>query len=82
MMDQNGESEFLRRRRSKMIGFIIAEASAICVLVLSGILALSLRLAYPSLAATMNILTIAAAAAVAMTPIVFFAVAPLLPRPN
>jgi hypothetical protein len=77
--DQNEESEFLRRRRSKFIGFIVTEASAIGVLLLSGAFALS-RLADPIVALSLNIVTIAAAAAVAMIPIVFFAISPILPR--
>jgi hypothetical protein len=63
-----------------VIGFIITEASAIGVLLLAGTFALSSRLADPILALSMNIVTIAAAAAVAMIPIVFFAIAPILPR--
>ena len=80
MSDQNEESGFLRRRRSKVIGFIITEASAIGVLLLSGTFALSSRLADSILAMPVNIMTIAAAAAVAMIPIIFFAIAPILPR--
>jgi len=80
MSDQNEKVGLLRRRRSKLIRFIIAQASAIGVLLLSGTFALSLRLADPALALSMNIVTIAAAVAVAMIPIIFFAIAPVLPR--
>jgi len=80
MSDQNEQSEFRRRRRSKVIGFIITEASAIGVLLLSGLFALSLRLADPILALSVNIVTLAAAVAVATIPIIFFAIAPILPR--
>jgi hypothetical protein len=80
MSDQNEKLGLLRRRRSKVIGFIIAEASAIGVLLLSGTFDLWLRLADPALALSMNIATIAAAVAVAMIPIIFFAIAPILPR--
>jgi hypothetical protein len=80
MSDQNEKLGSLRRRRSKVIGFIIAEASAIGVLLLSGTFALSLRLADPALVLSMNIVTVAAAVAVAMIPIIFFAIAPTLPR--
>jgi len=79
MSDQTEETEFLQRRRSKLIGFIITEASAIGVLLLAGAFALS-RLANSTLALSVNIVTIAAAAAVAMIPIIFFAIAPILPR--
>ncbi|HEV2046203.1 MAG TPA: hypothetical protein VGQ95_06355 [Chthoniobacterales bacterium] len=80
MLDQSEETEFLQRRRSKLIGFIITEASAIGVLLLAGAFALSSRLADSTLALSVNIVTIAAAAAVAMIPIIFFAIAPILPR--
>jgi len=70
----------LLRRRAKLIGFIIAEASAIGVLLLSGTLALSMKPADPTLALLINVLTIVAGAAVAMIPIIFFAIAPILPR--
>jgi hypothetical protein len=69
-----------QRRRSKLIGFIIAEASAIGLLLLAGTFALSLKPADPALALSINIATIAAAAAVAIIPIIYFAIAPVLPR--
>ncbi len=72
----------LQRHRSKVIGFIIAEASAIGLLLLAGSFAVSFRLTDPTLALLVNGVTIAAAAAVAIIPIVFFAVAPILPRGN
>ena len=70
----------LQRRRSKLINFLIAEASAIGLLVLLGTIALSLKPTDPTLAWSINIVTIAAAAAVALIPILFFAIAPVLPR--
>ena len=76
MLDQN---DFRGRRRSKMIGFIITEASAVGVLLLAGTLALSVRLSDSTLALSVNVVTIVAAAAVAIIPIAFFAVAPILP---
>ena len=76
MSDQD---DFSLRRRSKMIGFIVAEASAIGLLFLAGIFAVSSWLTNPTLALSVNIVTIVAAAAVAIIPIVFFAVAPILP---
>jgi len=72
----------LQRHRSKVIGFIIAEASAIGLLLLAGSFAVSFRLTDPTLALLVNGVTIAAASAVAIIPIVFFAVAPILPRGN
>jgi hypothetical protein len=72
----------LQRHRSKVIGFIIAEASAIGLLLLAGSFAVSFRLTDATLALLVNGVTIAAASAVAIIPIVFFAVAPILPRGN
>ena len=69
----------LQRHRSKVIGFIIAEASAIGILLLAGSFAVSFRLTDATLALLVNGVTIIAAAAVAIIPIVFFAVAPILP---
>jgi len=79
MLDQNTKSGLLLRRRSRMIGFLIAEASAIGLLLLVGSLALSARLSDSTLTLLVNVVTIAAAAAVAIIPIIFFAVAPVLP---
>ena len=70
----------LLRRRAKLIGFLITEASAIGVLLLSGALALSIKPADPTLALLINVLTILAGAAVAMIPIIFFAITPILPQ--
>ena len=73
------QSPMLQRHRSKVIGFIIAEASAIGLLLLAGSFAVSFRLTDATLALLVNGVTIIAAAAVAIIPIVFFAVAPILP---
>jgi hypothetical protein len=80
MSEQNGKSEFGRRRRKKIIAFIITEALAIGLLFLAGSFALLPRPADSTLILPLNIATIAAAVAVALTPIIFFAVAPVLPR--
>jgi len=77
--DQNAKSGLLLRRRNKMIGFLIAEASAIGLLLLVGSLALTLRITDSTLVLSINILTIAAGVAVAIIPIIFFAIAPVLP---
>jgi hypothetical protein len=76
MSDQN---DFRLRRRSKLIGFIIAEASAIGLLFLAGSFAVSSRLTDSTLGLSINIVTVVAAAAVAIIPIAFFAVTPVLP---
>ena len=69
-----------RRRRSKLIGFIIAESSAVIVLLLAGTFVLSAHLVDATLIKAMNVVMIGAAAAVATIPILFFAVAPVMPR--
>ena len=69
----------LQRYRSKVIGFIVAEASAIGLLLLAGSFAVSFRLTDATLALLVNGVTIVAAVAVAIIPIAFFAVAPVLP---
>jgi hypothetical protein len=68
------------RRRSKLIGFLIAETSAIGALILAGIFAVSLKPTDPTLILSINIVTIVAAVAVAIIPIAFFAIRPILPR--
>lgn len=79
MSDQNAKSGLILRRHNKVVGFLIAEASAIGLLLLVGTLALSVRLSDSTLVLVVNIVTIAAAAAVAIIPIIFFAMAPVLP---
>ena len=74
------QSPISQRHRNKVVGFIIAEASAIGLLLLFGTFAVSLKPADPTLALSINIVTIMAAAAVAIIPIIYFAVAPVLPR--
>jgi hypothetical protein len=66
--------------RTKVIGFIIAESVAVGVLLIAGSFAVLGRWSDSTLALSINIVTIVAAAAVAIIPIVFFAVAPILPR--
>lgn len=80
MFIQNKKTKQAERRRSKWIGFIMAEAMAICVLLLVGALAVLLRRSDHTLVTLANIATIIAGAVVAIVPIVFFAVAPILPR--
>jgi hypothetical protein len=79
MSDQHATSGLLLRHRNKVFGFIITEASAIGLLLVAGAIAVSLKPSDPTLALSINILTIVAAAAVAIIPIAFFAVAPILP---
>jgi hypothetical protein len=79
MSDQSAKSGLILRRRNKVVGFLIAEASAIGLLLVVGSLALSVRVNDSTLVLAVNIVTIAAAAAVAIIPIIFFAMAPVLP---
>ena len=76
MSDQNNLRD---RHHSKVIGFIITEASAIALLLLVGIFAVILKPTDPTLALSINVVTIVAAVAVAIIPIAFFAIAPILP---
>jgi len=76
----NSQLTMFSRRRSKLIGFIITETSAIGALLLAGIFALTLKPTDPTLILLINIVTIVAAAAVAIIPIAFFAIRPILPR--
>ena len=61
-----------------MFLLIIAEAVAIGLLLIAGTFAVLLRKPDPTLALSINIATIAAS--VALIPIIFFAIAPVLPR--
>lgn len=79
MSDQKAKSGLVLRHRNKVVGFIIAEASAVGLLLIAGSFALLVRWSDSTLALSINIATIAAAAAVAIIPIIYFAVAPVLP---
>ena len=79
-INMSDQSNFRSRRRSKLIGFIVAEASAITLLLLAGTLVLSSRPVDSAFVAAMNVVLIAAAAAVAAIPIFFFALPAVLPR--
>ena len=81
MPDQNTNPGLLRRR-TKVLQFLIIELSAIGLLLLVGSFAVVVRWSDSTLAFSINIVTIVAAAAVAIIPIAFFAIAPILPRGN
>lgn len=70
----------LARRRTKLISFLIAEGSAVAVFFLAGAIALAMKPADPTLLLSIDIVSVAAAAAVAILPILFFAIRPILPR--
>ncbi len=69
----------INQRRSKVIGFIVAETVALGVLLIAGSFAVWGRWSDSPLALSINILTIVAAVAVAIIPIAFFAITPILP---
>jgi hypothetical protein len=70
----------LSRRRSKVRGFIIAETVAIGVLLLAGAFVLAAGPVNPTVKTVLNVVLFAAAGGVATIPILFFALAPILPR--
>lgn len=74
------QKDWRRRRRSKLIGFIIAESLAVAVLLLVGTFIMSAHLVDATVIKAMNVVMICAAAAVATIPILFFAFAPIMPR--
>jgi len=76
MLDQNN---FREQGRSRVIRFIIAEAVSIGILLLAGSFAVLSRLTNSTLALSVNIVTIVAAVAVALIPIAYFAMTPVLP---
>ena len=63
-----------------MLGFIIAEAVAIIVLLLAGTLIVTARAVDSRVVMALNVVMFAAAGGVATIPIFFFALAPILPR--
>jgi hypothetical protein len=67
-------------RRRKLIRFLIAEASAIAIFFLAGGTALAFKPTDPAILLSIDIITVAAASAVAILPILFFAIRPILPR--
>jgi hypothetical protein len=69
-----------RRRRTKFTRFIICEATTLAVLLPLAILGLGRVFRDPTFVLLINILTIAAAVTAALIPIIFFALAPTLPR--
>jgi hypothetical protein len=68
------------RKRTKFTRFLLIELMALAVLVPSAALALSHRFADPTTILIMNLVTIASAFTAALVPILFFAIAPTLPR--
>ena len=69
-----------RRRQMKFRRFVTCEAAALLILLPLVVLGLTLNINAPALRWLMNILTIAAAVAAALIPIVFYASTPTLPE--
>ena len=70
----------LARTRSKLIRFLIAEASAIAIFFFAGATALEFKPTDPTILLSIDIITVVAACAVAILPILFYAIRPILPR--
>jgi hypothetical protein len=80
MLPLNDEEQLNARRRGKLVAFVICEGAALAVLVPSLVFGVFRRFSDPGLAFSMNVVTIAAAAAVALIPILFYAIASPIPR--
>lgn len=79
-LETNFSNQNRSRRRSKVLGFIIAETVAVGVLLLAGMIVLSARPVNSIVITTLNVVMLAAAGSVAVIPILFFAFTPVLPR--
>ena len=66
--------------RRKLISFLSVEALAIAVFFCAVAIALTLKPTDPTLLLSIDIIPVAAACAVALLPILFFAIRPILPR--
>ena len=80
LFDPDTEAHSKRNRRSRWIRFVMLELLALSVLIPSGWLTLARVYTDPGMILLLNILTISAAGAVAIIPIIFFAIAPALSR--
>ena len=80
LFDPDTEPHSKRNGRSRWIRFVVLELVALGVLIPSGWLTLARVQPDPGMVLLLNILTISAAAAVAIIPIIFFAIAPALSR--
>jgi hypothetical protein len=74
------EAAARRRREIKFRRFVACEGAALLVLLPLVILGLTLNIDAPALRWIMNILTIAAAMAAVVIPIIFYAATPTLPE--
>src|ERR1700737_746326 len=72
MSHENDQAYLNERRRGKFISFMISEASALGVLLPSLAFGLWRRFSDPTLVLSMNVLTVAAAAAVEISQQIFY----------
>jgi hypothetical protein len=79
-LETNVSNQNRSRRRSKVLGFIIAETVAVGVLLMAGVLVLAAHPINSMVITTLNVVMLAAAGSVAVIPILFFAFTPVLPR--
>ena len=79
-LENNFSNQNRSRRRSKVLGFIIAETVAVSVLLLAGTFVLAARPVNSMVITSLNVVMLAAAGGAAIIPILFFAFTPLLPR--
>jgi hypothetical protein len=79
-LETNISNQNRDRRRSKLLGFIIAETVAVGVLLLAGVFVLSARPVNSMIITTLNVVMLAASGSAAVIPILFFAFTPILPR--
>lgn len=70
----------MTRRRRKLISFLVLEVLAIAVFFFAGAIALAYKPTDPSILLSIDIITVVAASAVAILPILFYAIRPILPR--
>jgi len=80
MFAESGQAVARRRRQMKFRRFIACETGALLVLLPLVILGLTANITAPALRWILNIFTIAAAVAVAVIPIIFYAFTPTLPE--
>jgi len=79
MSQETDQAQLNARRRAKFTAFVISESAALAILLPLLVLGTLRRFSDPALATSLNVLTIAAAAAVAIIPILFYALTPTIP---
>ena len=80
VLETNPPDQVSSRRRNKFVGFVIAETVALVVLLAAGTFVVSARPVDSTVVTALNVVMFAAAAGLAAIPILFFALAPILPR--